>query len=100
MKPSELEKLLINKLELFSSFIHVYLFGSAICPVKFRADSDIDLLLVYSDFTSDLIPHCERICETLNRETNHAIHLTVFSIDEEQTAGFLNKISPDYIMLK
>ena len=100
MKPSELEGLLIDKLELFSSFMHVYLFGSAICPVKFRADSDIDLLLLYSNFTSDLIPLCERIFETLNRETNHTIHLTVFSIDEEQTTGFLSKIGPDYIKLK
>ena len=90
--------ILDSNLELFSQFDHVYLFGSALSGSELSADSDIDLLLLYSKYSDQLVSGCEQISQKLGNETGRVVDLTV--LDEERHVGFLDRISPHYRKIK
>lgn len=92
--------ILDSNLELFSQFDHVYLFGSALSGSELSADSDIDLLLLYSKYSDQLVSGCEQISQKLGNETGRVVDLTVLGIDEERHVGFLDRISPHYRKIK
>ena len=100
MNLKELIYALDSNLELFSRFDHVYLFGSALSPSEFHVDSDVDLLLLYSEYSDQLISECERISDKLSNETGWIIDLTVLSVEEERQVGFLDRTSPHYKKIK
>ncbi len=100
MNLQELIYALDSNLELFSRFDHAYLFGSVLSPSEFHVDSDVDLLLLYSKYSDQLISECERISDKLSNETGRIIDLTVLGIEEEKQVGFLDKISPHYKKIK
>lgn len=92
--------ILDSNLELFSQFDHVYLFGSALSGSELSADSDIDLLLLYSKYSDQLVSGCEQISQKLGNETGRVVDLTVLGIDEERHVGFFDRISPHYRKIK
>ena len=92
--------ILDSNLELLSQFDHVYLFGSALSGSELSADSDIDLLLLYSKYSDQLVSGCEQISQKLGNETGRVVDLTVLGIDEERHVGFLDRISPHYRKIK
>ena len=93
--------ILDSNLELFSQFDHVYLFGSALRRIGLPVDdSDIDLLLLYSKYSDQLVSGCEQISQKLGNETGRVVDLTVLGIDEERHVGFLDRISPHYRKIK
>ena len=87
-----------KNISLFNSFENVYLFGSILC--KNKVSNDIDILLIYSKYSSNLISDLNYINTVLNNICNLPIHLTTLSVDEENETNFLKKLRSNYIKLK
>ena len=85
-------------IELFDLFENVYLFGSILDITKFP--NDIDLLLIYSKYSSEIVNNLSFIRSTLERISGMPIDLTALSIEEEIDTEFLKKINSLYIKLK
>lgn len=84
-------------IHLFDDFENVYLFGS-ILDKKFP--NDIDILLIYSKFSDNLICSTNNISNELQKILNFPIDLTVLSLEELKEVKFLNKIKLKYIRIK
>ena len=82
---------------LFEDFEHVYLFGSII--KESSHPHDIDLLLIYSEYTNGIIDNAKLITSALEREMALPLDLTVLSEEELINTRFLDKIKK-YIVLK
>ncbi len=97
-----LKKSILNnlklKMSLFKNFENVYLFGSVLYEDK--APNDIDILLVYSQYSSDLIKNLNNINSILSKMFEITIDLTVLSIEELKETNFLKKLNFNYIRLK
>ena len=87
-----------KNISLFNSFENVYLFGSILC--KNKVSNDIDILLIYSKYSSNLISDLNYINTVLTNICNLPIHLTTLSVDEEKETNFLKKLRSNYIKLK
>lgn len=83
---------------LFDSFDNVYLFGSILNKNKIA--DDIDLLLIYSNYSNRIINDLNQISSILESAYGLPVDLTVMSIEEEKDTGFLKRISPIYLKLK
>ena len=86
----------LNK-DKFWAFDNVLLFGSSI--QEGIVPEDIDLLLVYRDFTDVVLSEMKSICFFIEENLHMELDLTVMSINEVFETGFIEKIS-DYIQLK
>ena len=97
-----LKKSILNnlklKMSLFKNFENVYLFGSVLYEDK--APNDIDILLVYSQYSSDLIKNLNNINSILSKMFEIPIDLTVLSTEELENTNFLKKLNFNYIRLK
>lgn len=97
-----LKKSILNnlklKMSLFKNFENVYLFGSVLYEDK--APNDIDILLVYSQYSSDLIRNLNNINSILSKMFAITIDLTVLSLEELKETNFLKKLNFNYIRLK
>ena len=97
-----LKKSILNnlklKMSLFKNFEDVYLFGSALYEDK--APNDIDILLVYSQYSSDLIKSLNSIKSILSKIFDIPVDLTVLSNEELEETNFLEKLNFNYIKLK
>jgi len=85
-------------IELFDSFQHVYLFGSAIDPNI--AHSDIDILIIYAKYSDNIENTLRVIKDELGKVSGLLIDLTALSIQEERSVAFLERIKPNYIIIK
>ena len=83
---------------LFDFFDNVYLFGSILNERVYA--NDIDLLLIYSNYSNNIINNLNQICSVLEEKYNLPVDLTVLSMEEEKETKFLKKISPTYLKLK
>ncbi len=97
LKNNILNKLKL-KISLFKNFENVYLFGSVL--YDYKIPNDIDILLIYSQYSSDLIKNLNNINSTLSRMFEIPIDLTVLSIEELENTNFLKKLNFNYIRLK
>jgi|AKZA01.1.fsa_nt_gi Nucleotidyltransferase domain. len=83
---------------LFSYFDSVYLFGSFLDSE--RDFHDIDILLLYSSYSS-LIPNAIiEITRVLECHLNYPIDITALSFNEEKDTGFLIRLENKYLKLK
>ena len=90
---------LINRnMELFKSFKNIYLFGSILNAQK--TPSDIDILLIYSEFTNSVISDLNIIYPVFSSLNKLPIDLTVLSVEEEKTTTFLKRLNSKYLKLK
>ncbi len=87
-----------KNISLFNNFENVYLFGSILC--KNKVSNDIDILLIYSKYSNDLINNLNYINSILTDICKLPIDFTVLSIDEEKDINFLEKLNSNYIKLK
>lgn len=97
---NDIEKIvLLIKLHthLFDDFENVYLFGS-ILDKKFP--NNINILLIYSKFSDNLIYSTNNISNELQKILNFPIDLTVLSSEELKEVKFLDKIKLKYIRIK
>lgn len=83
-------EVLLRHKSLFSSFDCVYLFGSSL--KKQAVPKDVDLLIVYSEYSERILQNAESVCPALESILHLPIDLTVMSFDELQETDFLRKI--------
>lgn len=83
---------------LFDCFEQVYLFGSILNTNNIAYD--IDILLIYSEFSNTILDTSNIIRSALEKKTEMPIDLTILSIREEKDADFLQRIQPLCLKLK
>ncbi|MEM5663011.1 nucleotidyltransferase domain-containing protein [Bacillus cereus group sp. N24] len=96
-KDSVIQKIIYH-IELFESFENVYLFGSIINEK--RNPNDIDLLLIYKDFSSRLLIDLDKISTIFNQLYGFSFDLTVLSEHEEDESSFIIRLNSNYLRLK
>ncbi|MBD5091418.1 MAG: nucleotidyltransferase domain-containing protein [Lactobacillus sp.] len=95
----EIIKFVRSNLEMFNSFSKVYLFGSVLYK-DYQHFNDIDLLIIYSNFTGKIFDNIKQINNEMSYQFNIPIDLTVLSEKEEKQVNFLERVEPFYIRLK
>ncbi|HPG92443.1 MAG TPA: nucleotidyltransferase domain-containing protein [Clostridia bacterium] len=90
-------KFILQNITFFKSFDSVYLFGSTLN--QNAIPKDIDLLLIYSKLSHEMINETKQIRSVLEEKLNMPVDLTVLSLDELKTTAFLKKII-NYLKLK
>lgn len=89
----------INKhISLFECFENVYIFGSIL--QRDKISNDIDLLLVYLDYSNNLLKRINTIYTVLEEEIGIYVDLTVLSLEEVKDTKFFEKIGYSYIAIK
>jgi len=96
-KDSVIQKIIYH-IELFESFENVYLFGSIINEK--RTPNDIDLLLIYKDFSSRLLIDLDKINTIFDQLYRFSFDLTVLSEHEEEASSFTIRLNSNYLRLK
>lgn len=91
-------KLIQEHVALFDSFEHVYLFGSGIMPNIVH--NDIDILIIYAKYSDNIEDKLRVIKDELGKASGLVIDLTVLSIQEERNVAFLERIKPNYVIIK
>ena len=91
--------LIKQKMPLFESFEEVYLFGS-ILDSKNIAPTDIDLLLIYTKHSDNILRNVKEIRSTLEAQCGLPLDLTVLSVTEEQDVHFLDRLKSLYFKIK
>jgi predicted nucleotidyltransferase len=90
---------LINQhIKLFNSFNNIYLFGSILNIEK--TPNDIDILLIYSEYSNNIINDLNIICSVFANLSELPIDLTVLSVEEEKNTTFLKRLNSKYLKLK
>lgn len=99
---SKINKTVIDSVKehmsLFRFFDSVYLFGSVLDVNK--TPNDIDLLLIYSEYTNKINDEITIISLALENACGLPVDLTVLSVEEEKETEFLKRINLRYIKLK
>lgn len=90
---------IINEnISMFQSFDKVYIFGSVLIPDKYS--NDIDLLLLYRDYSDDIKENIIVITEYLEIQTSYIIDITALSFNEEKEVNFIEKLNNRYLCIK
>ncbi|AIZ62108.1 nucleotidyltransferase [Bacillus sp. WP8] len=89
---------ILQHIELFELFNSVYLFGSILN--ENRSPNDIDLLLVYKDFSNQLLIDLDKIVTFFDHSYELSFDLTVLSEHEEEESGFMIRLTSNYLRLK
>ncbi|PAK32878.1 nucleotidyltransferase [Bacillus safensis] len=89
---------ILQHIELFELFNSVYLFGSILN--ENRSPNDIDLLLVYKDFSNQLLIDLDKIVTFFDHSYELSFDLTVLSEQEEEESGFMIRLTSNYLRLK
>ncbi|MDR5587900.1 nucleotidyltransferase domain-containing protein [Clostridium aquiflavi] len=97
IKDSVIQKIIYH-IELFRFFENIYLFGSILNEKK--NPNDIDLLLIYKDFSSSLLIDLEKIRTTFKQLYGFSFDLTVLSENEAEEVSFIIRLNSKYLKLK
>ncbi len=95
---NDIQELIRVHMPLFSSFKHVYLFGSVLNSGA--PHNDIDILVIYTKYSRTIGNDLRLISDKLEKACGLPIDLTVLSVEEEKDTAFLEKIKPYYLKLK
>lgn len=90
--------LIRQNINLFELFNNVFLFGSVLYSGKNH--HDIDILLIYSVYSEQLLKNVNCIYNTLNNTSKLPVDLTVLSVVEEKELQFLKKQNLNYLKIK
>lgn len=90
--------LIRQNIDLFTSFDKVFIFGSILQPEK--THHDIDILLIYSVYSEQLVEIVNNIHNVLNKVSTLPVDLTVLSVVEEKEFKFLQKQNLNYLQIK
>lgn len=90
--------LIRQNINLFEQFNNVFLFGS----VLYSRENyhDIDILLIYSVYSEQLLKNVNYIYNILNNKSKVPVDLTVLSVVEEKELQFLKKQNSNYLKIK
>ena len=78
---------IFEKKNVFSFFKKAFLFGSVLTN---KYPNDIDILLIYQDFSEDIFMERQKICLALNPTPYIPIDFTLLSSKEISEENFLN----------
>lgn len=95
---ANLSNLIERNMNLFYAFDKVYVFGSIL--EKDKDSADIDILLLYSAFSSDVLRNISKIMYCLEQETSYQIDITALSFEEEKEVSFIEKLNHKYVCIK
>lgn len=87
-----------ENIDIFQSFDKVYIFGSILNQEKHS--NDIDLLLLYRDYSNDIKEHINAITVYLEIQTSYIIDITALSSNEEKEVNFIAKLNNRYLCIK
>jgi predicted nucleotidyltransferase len=90
--------LIYQHIKLFNSFNNIYLFGSILNIEK--TPNDIDILLIYSEYSNNIINDLNIICSVFVNLSELPIDLTVLSVEEEKDTKFLKRLNSKCLKLK
>ena len=93
-----ISRLINQHVKLFNSFNNICLFGSILNVEK--VPNDIDILLIYPEYSSVLISDLNIICSVFASLSELPIDLTVLSVEEEKDTKFLKRLDSKYLKLK
>lgn len=93
-----ISRLINQHIKLFNSFNNIYLFGSILNIEK--TPNDIDILLIYSEYSNDMINDLNIICSVFVNQSELPIDITVLSVEEEKDTKFLQRLNSKYLKLK
>ncbi|AYZ74615.1 nucleotidyltransferase domain-containing protein [Fusobacterium necrophorum] len=94
----EVINLIKKNTDLFCIFERVYVFGSILKQDKHS--NDIDLLLLYLNFSSDISKSINEIKEYIEQKTVYPVDITALSFEEEKEIGFIDKLDKKYVCVK
>ena len=95
---ANLSNLIERNMNLFCAFDKIYVFGSIL--EKDKDSADIDILLLYSTFSSDVLKNISKIIYYLKQETSYQIDITALSFEEEKEVGFIDKLDHKSVCIK
>lgn len=87
-----------DNINIFQNFDKVYIFGSILNPDKHS--NDIDLLLLYRDYSDYINENIIAITDYLETYTSHIIDITALSFNEEKEVSFIEKLNNRYLCIK
>lgn len=87
-----------KNIHIFDSFTNVYLFGSILD--NDNNVGDIDILLIYTEYTGQVLKDICCIRMILEDLTGLFIDLTVLSVEEENETRFKDKLNSKLLKLK
>ena len=85
-------------MELFSSYINIYLFGSILNAKK--SSNDIDILLIYTEFSKNTMNDLNVISSMFAKLSKLPVDLTVLSVAELRDTDFLKRLNSKYLKLR
>ena len=62
--------------------------------------NDIDILLIYKEYSNNIINDLNIICSVFANLSEFPIDLTVLSVEEEKDTMFLKRLNSRYMKLK
>lgn len=86
-----------ENIDIFQSFDKVYIFGSILNQ---KYSNDIDLLLLYRDYSDDIKENINAITVYLEIQTSYIIDITALSFNEEKEVNFIVKLNNRYLCIK
>ena len=97
IKDSVIQKI-VDHIDLFESFRSIYLFGSILDEKK--NPNDIDLLLIYKKFSSNILIEVNKIRSTFKKVYACSLDLIVLSEVEVEESNFIIRLNSKYLKLK
>lgn len=94
----EIINLIKENIDEFCVFEKVYVFGSIL--IKDKYSNDIDVLFLYSNFSSELIKSIYKFKVYIEKKTFYPVDITVLSFEEEKEIGFIAKLDKKYVCIK
>ena len=82
----------------FHLFEKIYLFGSILNSCD--SSNDIDLLIIYKEYSKKLDIDLRLFINKIEEACGIPVDLTALSNEEEKEVRFLEKITPNYLVLK
>lgn len=82
----------------FSSFKHVFLFGSAL--KLNNTFNDIDILIIYHQYSKELHDDLILFSRRIENSTGQLVDITALSSEELKEINFLDKLNYNYLKLK
>lgn len=98
LNKSNIIKRIIENIELFDEFDKVYLFGSILETDK--QSNDIDILLLYSAFKTQMQEDASQICKHLESVSGYPVDITILSFQEEKDTKFIDRLNNKYFCIK
>ena len=90
----KIKSLVVENKKLLEGFEEIYIFGSVLCTES--CPKDIDILLIYAAFETDLIEKRENIGRVFEKEMDLPVDITMLSCVEKDEVNFLALIKNKY----